>query len=176
MVSVVNGLVLCLLTLGNLWGYLKFDMILSYQWHKILHVFGVVIFMGNMIAGPAWFLFAYYSKDKNLLRFAAKVLERTDMILTIPGIALAVINGLYLAAPYGGIKLQQWIYLSTLLLISTWVLSIPLIYLQEKLFKAIERDENETKLYPVLIGWSITGSLITVPFILIFYLMIAKGL
>jgi hypothetical protein len=69
-IALFNGLILLLLTLAQFWGLLQFNLLLSYQWHKILHIFGVVLFMGNMIVGPVWFLFAFYSKDKGLLKFA----------------------------------------------------------------------------------------------------------
>jgi len=72
--------------------------------------------MGNMVVGPIWFIYAYFSKDKTLLKFAGRLLELTDIYHTIPGIALTVLNGLYLASIYGGTKNQPWLFNSMILL------------------------------------------------------------
>jgi len=128
-ISILNGLILLCLTLSEFFGLIKFDLLLPYHWHKILHIIGVVLFMGNMVVGPIWFIYAYFSKDKTLLKFAGRLLELTDIYLTIPGIALTVLNGLYLASVYGGTKNQPWLFYSMILLFVMWALSIPLIYL-----------------------------------------------
>jgi len=72
-ISILNGLILLFLTLAEFLELVKFDLILSYQWHKILHILGIILFMGNMIVGPFWFLFAYYSKDKILLNISSSL-------------------------------------------------------------------------------------------------------
>ncbi len=175
-IALLNGLILSLLTILALQGIVGFDMVFSYHWHKILHITGVVLFMGNTIVGPFWFLFAYYSKDLHLLKFAVRLLQLTDLYLTIPGIALTVINGLYLASALGGIKNQDWLYYSTLLLFAMWVLSVPLIWLQEKLYDTISKEpENTDKMNRLLIWWGILGTLIMIPPAIIFYWMIVKA-
>jgi len=174
-IALFNGLILLLLTLAQFWGLLQFNLLLSYQWHKILHIFGVVLFMGNMIVGPVWFLFAFYSKDKGLLKFAARLLKLTDLYLTVPGIALAVINGLFLASVFGGTRHQPWLFYSIILMVTMWALSVPLILLQEKMYDAIENDaDNEVKINKLMTNWGILGTLVTIPPTLIFYLMVAK--
>jgi len=173
-ISILNGLILLCLTLSEFFGLIKFDLLLSYHWHKILHIIGVVLFMGNMIVGPIWFMYAYLSKDKTLLKFAAKLLELTDIYLTIPGIALTIINGLYLASVYGGTKNQPWLFYSIILLFVMWALSIPLICLQEKMYQSLDKEFDLKIINTLLIRWSILGTFVMIPPSVIFYLMIVK--
>lgn len=176
-VSIINGLILLFLTLSEFLGLFKFDLLFSYNWHKILHILGVIIFMGNMIVGPVWFLFAYYSKDKTLLKFANRLLQLTDLYLTIPGVALTVINGLCLASVFGGTKNQPWLFYSIILLFVMWALSIPLIYLQEKMYSTIDNEpDNDTKINKLLIRWGILGTIVMVPPTIVFYLMVVKSI
>jgi uncharacterized membrane protein len=173
-ISILNGLILLCLTLSEFFGLIKFDLILPYHWHKILHIIGVVLFMGNMIVGPIWFMYAYFSKDKTLLKFAGKLLELTDIYLTVPGIALTVLNGLYLASVYGGTKHQSWLFYSIILLFVMWALSIPLIYLQEKMYQSLDKDFDIKLINTLLIRWGILGTFVMIPPFVIFYLMIVK--
>ncbi|MBK7221371.1 MAG: DUF2269 family protein [Saprospiraceae bacterium] len=174
-ISILNGLILMLITLADFTGMVHFELLLSYQWHKLLHILGVVIFMGNMIVGPVWFSYAFYSKDAHVLKFAAKLLQKTDLYLTIPGVALTVLNGLCLSAVYGGSQSQPWLLHSIYLIFTMWVLSVPLVFLQEKLFVAMETEaQNEVKINRLLIQWSILGCLVMIPPSIIFYWMVVK--
>lgn len=175
-IALLNGLVLSLLTLAKFWGILKFPLLFSYQWHKVLHLIGVVLFMGNMIVGPVWFLFARYSSDLGLLRFAGRLLYLTDLYFTVPGIALTVLNGLCMASALGGSSTQPWLFYSIVAMIVMWVLSIPLVFLQEKLFKTIAEDaDNEVKINQLLVQWGVLGTLVTIPPSLVFYWMVMKA-
>lgn len=175
-ISLLNGLILLALSLSEFFGFLHFGLIFSYQWHKLLHLLGVALFMGNMVVGPVWFSYAYYARDKTLLQFASRLLQITDMYLMAPGIALTVLNGLCLASAFGGTAHQPWLFNSMLLLFGMWALSVPVVYLQEKMFAIIDREpENNTKVYAQLIRWSILGTLVTIPPSIIFYLMVFKG-
>ena len=174
-VSILNGLILLGLTLSEFFGLIKFDLFLPYHWHKILHIIGVILFMGNMIVGPIWFMYAYFSKDKALLKFAGKLLELTDIYLTVPGVALTVLNGLFLASVYGGTKHQPWLFYSIILLFVMWALSIPLIYLQEKMYQSLDKEVDIKIIDTLLIRWGILGTIVMIPPSVMFYLMIVKA-
>jgi len=174
-ISILNGILLILLTLAEFSGILQFSLIFTYQWHKILHILGLILFMGNMIIGPVWFMYAFYSKDKTLLKFANRLLQLTDLYITIPGLDLTIINGLFLASIYGGSKNQTWLYYSIILLLIMWLISIPLIYIQEKIYKSIGKETiNLKSTNRLLIIWGIIGTLVMIPPTLIFYLMVFK--
>ncbi len=173
-ISILNGLLLLGLTLAEFFGLIQFGLWLPYHWHKILHIIGVVLFMGNMIVGPVWFMYAYFSKDKVLLKFAGKLLELTDLYLTVPGIALTVLNGLFLASVFGGSKQQPWLFYSNLLLFAMWALSIPLIWIQEKMYQSIDKEAASNTIRTLFIRWGILGTIVMIPPSVIFYLMIVK--
>lgn len=174
-ISLVNGFALLGLTGAEYTGILSFEMPFSYAWHKLLHVSGVVMCVGNMIAGPVWFSYAYYSKDLKLLKFAGKLLQITDLWITIPGMTITVINGLYLSSVYGGTKNQPWLHYSIVLLILMWIITLPLIYLQEKMYRLIDENPvDQKKIDKHIIVWSITGVAVMIPVCIIFYLMVFK--
>ncbi|MCC6283249.1 MAG: DUF2269 family protein [Saprospiraceae bacterium] len=176
-ISILNGLFLLFLTLAEFWGTLHFNLVFSYQWHKILHLAGVVILMGNMVVGPVWFSYAYYSGDKGLLKFACRLLQITDLYLMAPGIALTVVNGLFLASALGGSHNLPWLYYSVVLLILMWLLSIPVVYIQEKMYQVIDHESfNRLKINRLLTYWGILGTLVMIPPTIIFYLMVAKSI
>lgn len=39
-------------------GILGHPLILNYQWHKLLHILGAVLFLGNIIVAAVWMLMA----------------------------------------------------------------------------------------------------------------------
>lgn len=173
--ALANALVVMGLTLLEHYQVLRFAPLLSYQTHKVLHILGVVLFMGNMIVGPFWFLYAFYSKNKELLLFANKLLQLTDICLTIPGLFVTVINGLFLADFMGGTAEVPWLYYSVILLIIMGIISIPLIYFQEKMYECIDKEpENRLGIKKYLYAWSFIGTAVMIPPSIVFYLMIVK--
>jgi len=133
--------------------------------------------MVNMIVGPVWFLYAYNSKNKEVLKFADKLLQLTDLSITIPGLDLAVINGLFLASALGGSSNQPWLQYSIYLMIITFLLTYLLLLIQEKIYNIIDTEpSNRDKLQKWIVRWSLWGVIVMIPPTVIFYLMIIKGL
>ncbi len=97
---------------------------LPYAVHKLLHIVGVVVFMGNLIAGPVWLFFAYAEDDPRHFRWAARMLSAADIWLTTPGVQLTLWNGLFLAAQLGGVRQQPWIAESVAWVVVASVLSV----------------------------------------------------
>lgn len=175
--AAANGIIMSALTLAEFSGMLHFGLVFSYGWHKLLHLLGVVMLMGNMIVGPVWFSFAYYSGDNQLLRFAGRLLQVTDLWLTIPGVLLTVLNGLCLASVFGGSNAQGWLYWSVLALFLMWALSIPVLYIQEKLYRALDAENwDRSKIQQLVTQWAIWGTLVMLPPTLIFYWMVMKNI
>jgi hypothetical protein len=76
--------------------------IYSRDWHKLLHIGGAVLFMGNILVTAAWMVLAENTKKPAIVHFAAKSVMQADLLFTIPGVLLIFINGLKLASAYGG--------------------------------------------------------------------------
>ncbi|MEZ4828667.1 MAG: DUF2269 family protein [Bacteroidia bacterium] len=174
--SLINGFLLMGLFLLEYTGMFNFSLIFPYKWHKLLHILGAAVFMGNMIVGPVWFFFAYYSQSREILQFSDKLLRLTDMYITLPGLDLAVVNGLFLASVFGGMVSQPWLLYSLVGMVIMWVLTFPLLYIQEKIYRTIEQEpDNRVTLRKWIIRWSVWGTIVMIPPSVIFYLMVMKG-
>jgi uncharacterized membrane protein len=175
-ISLLNGLLLILTALSEFFGWVKFDLQPNmYQATKFLHLFGVAIFVGNMTVGPAWFYLAVQKKDLEFLKYANKTLQITDILFTIPGIALTVISGLFLASSYGGTPKQAWIFYAVFLLIFMYLLSVPLVILQEKIYQSAEKTPLDwEKVHKLALQWGLYGTIVMAAPFFIFYLMVFK--
>jgi uncharacterized membrane protein len=157
------------------WSGFQFPLVLSYETHKLLHITGVMLFMGNLLVGPIWYLLAYFSRDPGALKYGARSLALCDIVCTAPGIQLAVWNGLCLSSAFGGVRQAPWIFQSLILLSGTTLLAPSLVlYWQERVLALSERGEVTSDLTRALVWWSIWGTLVMVPLGLVFYLMITK--
>jgi len=150
------------------------EPILSYNVHKVLHIVGVVIFMGNMIAGPVWLAMAWFAGDAKLMAFAARTLGQADLALTVPGVQLTLWNGIFLASVHGGVMKAPWLREAMILLIGTSIVSTTLVlYCQEKFIHVAQGDDTKQTLKWLLI-WSFWGTLVGGPFSLVAWLMVNK--
>jgi uncharacterized membrane protein len=77
-----------------------------YSVFKVVHVFGVVLFLGNIVVTAFWKAFADQTKDARVIAFAQRLVTRTDWVFTTGGIVLLVI-GAYGMVYIGGIDLRQ---------------------------------------------------------------------
>ena len=64
-----------------------------YRWHTFLHITGAVVFLGNIIVTAAWMLMAERTRSVNVIHFSAKAVIRADLLFTLPGVLLLLMNG-----------------------------------------------------------------------------------
>lgn len=148
-------------------------MPLPFLAHKALHIAGIVLFGGNLVAGPVWLGFAWASGDKNLLAFAAHSLARADIYLTTPGVQLAIWNGLFAAQAFGGLRSQPWLTETAALMVVISLLSCSLVlYWQERLVS--EAEQRSSSFPRSALWWSLWGTALSIPFGWVFWLMISK--
>ncbi len=65
-----------------------------YRWHTFLHITGAVVFLGNIIVTAAWMLMAERTRSVNVIHFSARAVMRADLLFTLPGVLLVLVNGL----------------------------------------------------------------------------------
>lgn len=65
-----------------------------YRWHIFLHIGGAAVFLGNIIVTGAWMLMAKRTRNVNVIHFPTKAVIRADLLFTLPGVLLVLINGL----------------------------------------------------------------------------------
>ena len=89
---------------------------MNYPLLKLLHVAGVIIFLGNIIAGHFWIHLAMKSRDFNIIKHSIRGVMRSDNVFTIPAVIVIVVAGI-LAAFFGKIPILRtgWILWSIVL-------------------------------------------------------------
>lgn len=175
-ISLTNTLLLIGCIAADHMGWVNFGLWLPYQWHVFLHLVGVWMFLGNIAVGPVWIMFANKTKDPQTLQFAFRMLLLTDIIVTIPGIDLTVINGLCLAEQYGGFAEQDWLLYSVYGLFALWAFVVPILIIQDKLYALVKKGEVNTAPYTKYFNaWIVVGAISMIPVVMIFYWMVMKN-
>ena len=82
---------------------------LPYAWHKWLHIFGAVLFLGNIIVTGFWVVLAHRSGKEDAVRFAAVAVNWADVVFTAPGVLLLLGNGILMSPPWGGLHRGGWL-------------------------------------------------------------------
>jgi uncharacterized membrane protein len=172
-VSVASNVV-ALGALALAWAGFPSSMPLPYEWHKVLHIFGVVLFFGNAIVGPLWLAFAWTTPQTSHRVFAVQTLVAADIWLTMPGVQLTVWNGVCLARVYGGVQAQPWLIEALACVALTSLFAILVVLpAQERLAAACVAGDAEGA-RRALVRWSVGGTLVMLPPTLVAWLMVAK--
>jgi uncharacterized membrane protein len=66
----------------------------SYLWLKTLHIFGVVLFLGNIIVTGWWKNLADRTKNPQIIAFAQRQVTLTDYIFTASGVFILLVAGM----------------------------------------------------------------------------------
>ncbi len=66
----------------------------SYAVFKTIHLFGVVVFLGNIIVTGWWKVMADRHGDARVVAFAQRQVTLTDFVFTAGGVALLLLGGL----------------------------------------------------------------------------------
>ncbi len=165
------------ITLLNIAGHPQF---LPYQWHKLLHLVGAVLFLGNIIVTAVWLVLAEQTRNTATLHFAAKAVNWADVCFTAPGILLLLANGQIMAtAAWGGVS-PSWIMLALgLFVLSGSVWAGFLLRFQHRLIQlSAQPAAANTPLPPaffrVLHAWYVAGTVATVSPLVSLVLMVVK--
>jgi len=117
----------------------------TYALLKLIHVFAVIIFLGNIITGLYWMKKADKTNNLSIISFTIKGIIASDKLFTIPGVIIITIGGLG-AAIYGGIPLLKtgWIFWSLILFsLSGLVFSWKVAPLQNKIHQLIKSEDAD---------------------------------
>ena len=147
-------------------GY-DYPLIFPYNWHKVLHILGAVLFLGNIIVTGLWMAWAEQTKNASVLRFASKVVNWADVIFTAPGIILLLWNGLTLSKTWGGALETSWIMIALGLFGASGIVWLAfLVPDQHRLIKIshsqLNADILPPEFYSTLHGWYFWGIVATI--------------
>jgi uncharacterized membrane protein len=170
-------LISIVITLLSIAGY---PLLLPYQWHKLLHIFGAIIFVGNIIVTAVWLVLAEQNKDKRTLHFASKAVNWADVFFTAPGVLLILANGQILAnAGWDGLR-ASWVAFALGLFILSGIVWLGfLVRFQNRLIQlsanpAISEEPLPEAFFHVLHRWYIGGVVATVLPLSSLVLMVVK--
>lgn len=137
---------------------------MGYSILKILHLFSVIVFMGNITIGIFWLRFALKTRDFSIIHHTIKGIIKADRIFTIPSVSILIIAGIG-AAMHGGYSIfgTGWILWSlVLVLISGFAFSAMLAPIQRKIRSLTEKGGIATEsewlpLMKLVRQWNIWG-------------------
>lgn len=102
-------------------------------WNIFMHVFGAVLFMGNIAVTAVWASLARRDGKPDTMRFASRGIVLTDVIFTTPGAILLLANGGIIGTPYFKAG-ASWLFVSIgLFLVTVVVWLAALVPLQKRL-------------------------------------------
>ncbi|WP_148716033.1 DUF2269 family protein [Chitinolyticbacter meiyuanensis] len=146
---------------------------------KTLHLFGVCLFLGNVIVSALWKVMADRSGNVAVIRYATRLVNVTDLAFTAVGATLLAVTGHLLATDYGGVHAWPWIWQAYALFAVSgliWLaVLLPIQIAQARLLRGRADDAPLPQRYwPLARWWSIAGTLATVALLPALWLMVDK--
>ena len=76
-------------------GVLHHPLLFSYQWHKLLHILGAILLVGNIVITGVWMFMAERTNNPDVMRFAVRMLNWADVFSTVPGIFFIIAKEIF---------------------------------------------------------------------------------
>ncbi len=152
----------------------------NYLLVKSLHIFGAVLFLGNIIVTALWKVMADRTRNPAIVAYSQRLVTITDFAFTAIGAALIFVTGRYfLAEHFGEISEISWLSWGYWLFIASGVLWItvlvPVQIMQAKLAKEFEnKDEIPGRYWILSKVWVVVGIVATVLPLANLYFMVFK--
>ncbi len=154
---------------------------MDFSYLKLIHLFAVVLFLGNIITGLFWMRIAVKTKDLKIITFTMKGIRDSDRYFTIPGV-LVITAGGFLAAIFGHFPILQtgWIFWSIVMFsISGLAFAFKVASLQKKIYHLTLNNESSTdfdwkNFHRVYLEWDIWGLIALLTPLVAFIMMTLK--
>jgi uncharacterized membrane protein len=152
---------------------------LSYLAFKVVHLLGVVLFLGNIIVTGVWKSLADQTRDPSTIAYAQHLVTITDWVFTLGGIVLILI-GAYGMVATGGLDLgTTWLIWGQALFIASgliWgLILIPTQVAQARLARTFAHSGSIPARYWRLgRRWMIWGTIATLLPLANLYVMVVK--
>ena len=147
---------------------------------KVVHVFAVVLFLGNIITGVFWAQLAHKTRDPKNIALTFEGITRSDRWFTMPGVTLLTFAGIGNAMIAGIPMLSTgWIFWSIVLLIVSGAAFMFRVSPLQRRIAALARagggGQLEWARYELLHrSWALWGSIATLAPIVALVLMVLK--
>lgn len=146
---------------------------------KAIHIFGVILFVGNIIVTAFWKAFADRTRELGIIRYATRMVNLTDIFFTAGGIAILMATGHLMAPAYGGVMQTEWIRWSYLLVLGSgaiWLaILLPVQLAQARLLRPLAAQaELPSRYWRLATLWMVAGSVASLLPLPAIYLMTVK--
>ena len=154
--------------------------LLPYQWHKLLHIVGATLFLGNTVVTAVWMALAAQTNNTATLHFAVKAVNWADVFFTAPGILLLLANGQIMAtAAWGGMGASWLVVALGLFALSGILWSAFLLRFQHRLIQlSAQPSESGAPLpaafFHTLHAWYVAGTVALISPLVSLVLMVVK--
>lgn len=153
---------------------------MSYAILKLVHIVGVVMFLGNITTGLFWAAYAHRQKEFGLVASTFRGIIKSDRWFTMPGVTIILIGGFW-AAIEGGIPILRtgWVFWSIVLFsISGIIFSVSLAPLQKKILRFVESkpqtEESWSEYCSIYKRWELWGFVAWLAPVIALALMVLK--
>jgi len=153
----------------------------SYLGLKLLHVFGAVLFLGNIIVTGWWKIMANRTREPRIIAFAQRQVTLTDYFFTAGGVLLLLAAG-YASANLAGMNTTAtpWMARGSILFGLSgviWVaILIPIQIRQSRMAKAFAAGEPiPTEYWRLCRLWNFWGIIATLLPVSVLYFMVFKN-
>jgi uncharacterized membrane protein len=149
---------------------------MPYLIFKLIHVFAVILFLGNIIIAVFWKGHGDKSNDPSKIAYTIKGMIRADRLFTMPAIAFLILAG-FGAMGIGYIPFETgWIMWGLILIIiSVAAFMAKVVPAQKKLLMIAESDPFDQQQYDAVSKeWNLWGSIATIAPIIAVVLMVFK--
>jgi len=145
-------------------------------WNLFLHIFGAILFMGNIAVSAVWASLARRDGNTGAVRLASRAIIITDLIFSVPGAILLLANGGILGVEFFKVG-ASWIVVSLALFAFSCVVWLALMVpLQRRLLAVAETpgDEVSDEWHTLIRQWFRMGGIATLLPLVTLVLMVAK--
>ena len=153
---------------------------MSYQLLKSLHLFGVVLFLGNIVITAAWKAAADQSRNATIIAYAQRLVTITDIVFTAPGAVLILVTGLLMAGSHAAVLETYWLRWGVALFVLSglvWLLLLlPIQYRQARLARRFGEEGIAPSYWRLARLWAVFGTIATLLPLANLYFMVFKPL
>ena len=152
----------------------------SHQAFLLLHLLGMILFMGNVIVSSMWMTQARKTGDRTTLYCASTVVARADWVLSMPGLLLVLVSGIMTVGYWGGFARASWAELSLAFFVLIGVIWLSLLLRFQRRMLQLTREAVELKIglssefSRVAARWAFWNGIVTILLCCSLYLMVFK--
>ena len=144
------------------------------MWNLFMHIFGAILFMGNIVVTAAWLSMARRSGSGGAVQMATRGVMVTDVMFTLPGTLLLLLNGGILGAEVFKAG-APWIFASLGLFVVTGIIWLAvLVPLQRRMVAVAQTEPTGPEMLGLMGKWFRFGGIATLLPLITLVLMVTK--